>query len=1535
MKQNFLKTLITAIAAFAVSLSATAQSGTCGDNLTWAYSIKKLTISGTGAMTNYTTASAVPWSQYSSLIASVSLPEGLTSLSPYALMNCRRLPSITLPESLTQIGTYAFANDTSLTAITIPAGVTDITLNPFGGCCNLQSMSVASGNTKYDSREGCNAIIETATNTLVAGCQNSVIPATVTAIGDEAFRSCTELTSVTIPASVSSIGAWAFNGCNNLTSVTVKSATPATIAAETFTKFEGATLYVPTGSRAAYAAADYWKNFETITELQTCGDNLTWAYSIKKLTISGTGAMTNYTTASAVPWSQYSSLIASVSLPEGLTSLSPYALMNCRRLPSITLPESLTQIGTYAFANDTSLTAITIPAGVTDITLNPFGGCCNLQSMSVASGNTKYDSREGCNAIIETATNTLVAGCQNTVIPATVTAIGIEAFSGFTKLESITIPASVTSIGEDAFRYCTSLTSVTVLNPVPATVRSNTFPNATKATLYVPAGAAAAYQNTNYWKNFGSIQEMPGGQCGDNLYWQLAGDRLVITGTGAMTSYSAASAQPWASYRDQITSLSLPEGMTTIGNYAFAYFANLNAIALPSSLTRIGNSAFSQCANVPAVTLHEGLTYIGSFAFGTCTGLTAIHLPSTVTSLGSNPFSGCANIETITVDPNNTRYDAREGCNAIIRTSSNELVSGCAASVIPSSVKRIGYGAFNNVGLESVTLPEGLTYIDTFAFRFAKITSVVIPASVTTIGDTAFGSCEQLASVTLPPTLTSFSPSAFIGCKSLKTIQLPETLTSLSSQLFQATGLESITIPAGVTSIGEDAFRYCTSLTSVTVLNPTPVAITLDTFSQFEGATLCVPAGSSAAYAAADNWKNFGTIVECGTCGENLTWQLNGNRLIITGTGAMTNYTYNNKAPWYASCASITRVSLPDGLTTIGDYAFRDLKNLTSIDIPSTVTSLGSRAFEGCGLTSVDVPASVTTMGSAFYACQQLASVTLHEGLTTIGNSGFFDCKALTSITLPSTLTTLNGYAFSNCSALTEVIALNPTPITIANTVFPTSRTEATLIVPRGSLSAYEAANIWKEFGTIRQFAYDFVEDGIYYQITTDETVSVTHRLTGEGSYSGDVIIPATVTHDGTTYNVTRIYANAFSNSGLTSITLPEGIVAIGNNAFLNCGGLTAITIPASVTSLSNNVFVGCQQLTDYTVLSATPAAIQGNTFPNCANATLTVPYGSKADYEAADYWKEFKTIQEPGGQCGDNLYWQLADNRLIITGTGAMYDYNSNTQPWKSYRNLITRVSLPEGMTYLGQAAFYGCRNLTSVTLPESVTEAGQMPFWACTSLTQPVYNSKLFVFMPYAYEGSYTLPSTIETINHQAFAYCRNLTSVKIPEGVTIIGTQAFWHCESLTSITIPQSVGEIGYYAFDECPNLTTVIMKNPTPVLLIEGTFTDHSIVTVYVPAGSRAAYVADENWTGFKAIIEMGDANHDHTVSITDVGLMIDRILGSTPAGFDAVAADVNQDGTVSITDVGLVIDAILSQGSAGVKQRRPAVEAIEDMREPQ
>ena len=455
-------------------------------------------------------------------LTSVTIGNSVTSIGYYAFADCSGLTSVTIPNSVTSIGFGAFDGCSGLTSVTIPNSVTSIGGEAFSRCHGLTSIVVKDGNPVYDSRNNCNAIIETATNTLHSGCKTTIIPNSVTSIWDYAFYGCSGLTSVSIPNSVTSIGDWAFRECSGLTSVTI---------------------------------------------------------------------------------------------PNSVTSIGDYAFYNCFGLTSVTIPNSVTSIGREAFEFCSGLTSVTIPNSVTNIGGEAFSGCFGLTSIVVEDGNPVYDSRNNCNAIIETATSTLHFGCKTTIIPNSVTSIGDYAFWVCYGLTSVTIPNSVTSIGVEAFYQCTGLTSVTIPNSV------------TSIGDYAFSGCSGLTSVT-----------IP--------------NSVTSIGNSAFSGCSG------------LTSVTIPNSVTSIGDYAFSGCSGLTSVTIPNSVTSIGYGAFNNCSGLTSVTIPNSVKSIGYYAFEYCSGLTSVTIPNSVTSIGDGTFYYCKGLTSVTIPNSVTSIGERAfwGC---------------------------------------------------------------------------------------------------------------------------------------------------------------------------------------------------------------------------------------------------------------------------------------------------------------------------------------------------------------------------------------------------------------------------------------------------------------------------------------------------------------------------------------------------------------------------------------------------------------------------------------------------------------------------------------------------------------------------------------------------------------------------------------------------------------------------------------------------------------------------------------------------------
>ncbi len=629
----------------------------------------------------------------------------VTSIGYAVFRDCSDLTSITIPNSVTSIPGSAFSGCSSLTSVTIPNSVTSVGNYAFSNCSSLASIVVEAGNTVYDSRDNCNAIIETASNILITGCKTTVIPNGVTSIGFAAFSGCRDLTSVTIPNSV--------------------------------------------------------------------------------------------------------------------TTIKDVAFVDCSGLTSITIPNSVTSIGSSTFAN-----------------------CGSMTSIIVEAGNTVYDSRDNCNAIIETASNTLMRGGETTVIPNDVTSIGVSAFSYCKGLTSITIPSSVTSIGKYAFFQCKALTSVTIPSSVtsidnsaffdcwgltkvtslamtPPQANDNSFNNF-KIPLYVPKGARDAYLAVSPWNKFKGIVEFEetemsnAGQTKLTIHVETAGtlpdlipkdvkyqiEELTLTGNLNGTDIFLIRFMAGVNMDQMETEYAPVYGAKTKGILKVLDLSDANIVEggrnYYTMMTSSSENSFGYSKYTQANTISDCM-------FAGCWKLEELILPKSVTSISSPCADLYAwipipmNIKKLKVAEGNPNYISPNDCNAIIEKETKTLIAGCSTTVIPEDVTSIGENAFcYNQGLTSIAIPSSVTSIGNYAFDGCSgLPSVTIPNSITAIGDGVFAECSSLTSVTIPNSVTSLGESVFASCK----------------------GLTSLAIGNGVMEISESAFSYCSSLTSVTIPN--------------------------------------------------------------------------------------------------------------------------------------------------------------------------------------------------------------------------------------------------------------------------------------------------------------------------------------------------------------------------------------------------------------------------------------------------------------------------------------------------------------------------------------------------------------------------------------------------------------------------------------------------------------------------------------------------------------------------------------------
>ena len=409
------------------------------------------------------------------------------------------------------------------------------------------------------------------------------------------------------------------------------------------------------------------------------------------------------------------------------------------------------------------------------------------------------------------------------------------------------------------------------------------------------------------------------GSCGSNVtytYVESTGT-LTISGTGAMYNYTSWSSSPWYAYSSPIKNVVINNGVKNIGNYAF-YCEGLTSITIPNSVTSIGDCAFMFCTGLTSITIPNSVTSIGAQAFQYCEGLTSITIPNSVTSIGSQAFSCCEGLASVTIGNSVTSIGSSPFWNSTGLTSINVAednlnyasIDGVLYSKDKKTLIKCPEGKTG-----SFIIPNSVTSIEDYAFYDCKgLTSITIPNSVINIGKYAFSGCTGLTSVTIPNSVTSIGDLAFDGCKGLTSVTIGNSVTSIGHRAFYCCGvLTSVTIPNSVTSIGAQAFESCKGLTSINV--------TEDNLN----------------YASIDGVlysKDKNTLI---TCPQGKTGSVTiPNSVTIIGEEA------------FSCCEGLTSVTIPNSVTSIGNEAFENCTGLTSVTIPSSVTSIGNSVFSNC-----------------------------------------------------------------------------------------------------------------------------------------------------------------------------------------------------------------------------------------------------------------------------------------------------------------------------------------------------------------------------------------------------------------------------------------------------------------------------------------------------------------------------------------------------------------------------------------------------------
>ncbi|MBE7079610.1 MAG: hypothetical protein E7371_00055 [Clostridiales bacterium] len=1366
-----------------------------------------------------------------------NIPDGVLSISSNAFAG-KPFTEISIPYSMTSIGEGAFKGCSSLKQVIFrekPAGAPEntglaIADSAFENCSQLATLVLPS----YTKTIGASAFMKSG----ISG--EFVIPEGVTTIGAGALQNCSKMTSIKIPTTLTDLGVSTtdgltmLNGCTNLESITVA---------------DGHATYM-TENGALYAHEGGVPN-----ALIYCPRKYKFDESLNgKFTVPYTVSIIY---AYAFNGNSDIQELAFAAAPEGTTTsgltIQTNAFAGAANLKRVTLGYGIATITANMFAGCTSLEYLFIPKSVTEIKANAFKGCSSL---------TELIFEEGAGAELKIPGQSSSGGYQGTSVglsgltglkvlrlPERVKTINNYAFVGLTSLEELYLPLSVTTINADIFNKtsgCKNLKKLVIADVgegqdpadygltigtymfayLPADCEWN-LPSRTKA-IGAYAFKGRDITSITIPENVTSIGNYAFQNCTSLTEINFAGNSKLAT----IGNYAFANTA--------ITSFVVPATVTSIGEYAFAYTTNCNSITFQagSALKEIKQFAFRQCGitelKIPESTDANGIA-LGASLFQYCTDITKVELSKSVVS-AVGTFMGCGSLKQVIIDPANENLSVEGSTVFNADKTSIQFLSG-AAETDAEGVYRIA---------------NGVTSITNGAFKNqVDIKKLYIPASVQTIGLNAFEGCINLEEVIFenPETSTcaTISDYAFYNCHALRKIELPNSVNKLGSYAFRYCYALSDLKMAGVTTLGYYAFANCTSLETV-ALN-----------------------------------DDMTTIYSYAFYGAGLTSIKVPSKLTIkslTSTGA------TGSAGIFYNCTSLASVTIPEGVEKLGYTMFYGCTSLQTIDVPASVKEFGQAAFRNSGLTSFEFKHENPGMATYMFAgCTELRTVKLPSNMSAIKGYTFDGCSSLVStsddetagVIIPDSVTSVANYAFRDCTSMKKIKFSESMTFLGAGTSWSstansyvlygcTSLEEVTLSTGMKQIGKYafaECSNLTTIHNTDKLTTlgdYVFQNSGIVEISLPKVTTLGTYAFRGaerlESVTFGSLTSLKKNTFEGTkalkSFDFTKFTSStalgdaAFKGSGLEEVSLTTSAIGkevfmdcenltkvecpkvktIGESAFANCTSLTNFTLPDTLTSIGAQAFMGTA-LTEVTI-PANVTGISKNAFAYCNNiVSFTVNEANTA------FVVEDNALKKASGHIVLALpAYQVTDGVLYITDDS--FKAASGVSPFAG-NTTITEVVVTANWTSVPSYFFADMLALKKITLPETVTDVGSYAFAGATALETVVMPGVTSIQM-HAFDGASALTTVdmtnVTSVQSYAFAGCA-LLDVEATEKITSYGTYAFAE-SGVKSVTLPATMKNIPEGVFYGAKRLTSVTLPEGLETIEIYA-FAESGVESITIPA----------------------------------------------------------------------------------------------------
>ena len=1251
--------------------------------------------------------------KYCNALNQINIPDSIKTIESSAFEDCNSLTSIVIPNSVTSIGDNAFNGCSSLENIEIPISIKKIEDETFKLCVSLTNINIPKniisiGNNAFD---GCRSL----ENVYYAGtienwCQiqfeneysnpisyaeniymldedgeyykliNLEIPNNITNINNYQFYNFSIIQNLTIPNNIEFIGKATFKNCINLTNLTLNK----NVNFISANAFEGCS-----NLKNVYfdGTIEDWCQIQFENEYSNPMNYAEHFYMLDEN-------------------NEYYE-VTEIVIPDTVTSIGDYQFYGFDNLISIEIPYSVLIIGEYAFGSCFNLTIYTqyaLKPNSWNDNWNPDGRPVewnvdgNLELEFILKEDNTYEVSGIGNCI-----------SQQVVIPKKyndlfVTSIGEMAFNNYDILTNIIIPDSIVEIKEYAFYNCTNLTSIEIPHNVTS-IGKSTFSGCNELIeIILPENLTILNKNIFYNcfnlesisipKNIITISENAFYNCQKLTSVIFDDDSHLINFENDVFN---------SCYK--LSQIILPNNLTTIGERVFNSCVSLTNIEIPDSVTGIADEAFKNCSNLTSIKISNNIINMGNAVFSGCSKLTiyceASSKPDTwsdnwnpdnrlviwkykgnldleftlkedntyevsgigncvdsniiipnyfndllVTSIKNNVFENYSNLISITFGNNiiNIGNKTFLGCNNLEKVYYNGTIEDwCNIKFNDTSSNPMNYADYfcmlneqnEYYEVTEIVIPDTITSIGDYQFYgFDNVTSISIPNSVTSIGSHAFEYCSSLESIVIPNGVTSIQDFAFSECRGLTSIVIPDSITSIGSSVFWfCTSLTSIVIPDSVTSIGNNAFYSCGSLTSIEIPNS---VTSIGNYTFYE----C---------------NNLEKVYYNGTIEDwcNLEFISNYSNPMYY---AEHFYMLDENNEYY----EVTEIIIPDNINIIGNYQFAGFDNVTSVIIPNSITSIGDFAF---------------------YYCTNLTNIKIPNSVTNIGFMSFSWCTNLENLEIPSSVTSIDSLAFENCSNLTIYTEFKSKP-------------------DGWKYNWYVSDNlvIWGLNYNL-EFSYN----------VENETVSVI----GMGEcVDTDIVIP--FNYNG--FPITSINYNVFSNKNLKSITITKNIVDIKDNAFGAQHNLEKIYYIGTIEDWCNINFESLSSNPSYAneaefylfkkkswnliskiVLSENITEIKNNTFANFKNLTeIDIPSSVSS--------------------IGNNAFSGCNNLSSIYISYIGLNDIGY-TAFW-GCKNL-KYFDIPSTVTNISDGAFYGCNNLERIVIPINTTYLGKNIFEKCSKLT------------------------------------------------------------------------------------------------------------------------------------------------------------------------------------------------------------------------